>query len=93
MTGPEHYAEAERLAAQAETWAGADHGLAASMSLGERLSRRVGDLAAAQVHAMLAVAAAQADANGLATAMDSELPGIWQRLGALEAAADWRVHR
>jgi hypothetical protein len=92
MTGPEHYAEAERLAAQAETWADAD-GWAASMSTGERLSRRVGDLAAAQVHAMLAVAAAQADANGLATALNSELPGIWQRLGALEAAADWRVHR
>ena len=92
MTGPEHYAEAERLAAHAETWADAG-GWAASMSTGERLSRRVGDLAAAQVHAMLAVAAAQADANGLATALNSELPGIWQRLGALEAAADWRVHR
>ena len=60
MTGPEHYAEAERLAAHAETWADAG-GWAASMSTGERLSRRVGDLAAAQVHAMLALAAATVD--------------------------------
>ena len=60
MTGPEHYREAERLAEQADEWLDADHGWKASMSTSERLERRAADLAAAQVHATLALAAATA---------------------------------
>jgi hypothetical protein len=57
MTGPEHYAEAERLAAEADEWLNADHGWKAHLSSGERLARRNSDIAAAQVHAILGLTA------------------------------------
>jgi hypothetical protein len=60
MTGPEHYREAERLIEQADTWMDADHGWRGELSTEERLSRRAADLAAAQVHATLALAASNA---------------------------------
>lgn len=55
MTGPEHYREAERLAAQAGTWMRKAH-----LPGGERIALRRADLAAAQVHATLALVAATA---------------------------------
>ncbi len=60
MTGPEHYREAERLAAQADEWMDADRGWKAHLSTEERLAFRTADLAAAQVYATLALAAAMA---------------------------------
>lgn len=60
MTGPEHYREAERLQTEADKWANADRGWMAQMPTEERISRRMADLADAQVHATLAVAAATA---------------------------------
>lgn len=59
MTGPEHYRVAERLIADADAWMDADSGWMADLSGEERIARRVADLAAAQVHATLALAAAQ----------------------------------
>lgn len=59
-TGPEHYTEAERLGQQADTWMDADTGWKAGLSTAERLAYRMADLAAAQLHAMLANAAAAA---------------------------------
>jgi hypothetical protein len=60
MTGPEHYREAERLTEQASTWANADTGWKAHLSSEERIAYRMADLAEAQVHATLALAAATA---------------------------------
>lgn len=60
MTGPEHYREAERLIERADEWLDADYGWMASMPTTERLERRASDLASAQVHATLALAAASA---------------------------------
>jgi hypothetical protein len=60
MTGPEHFLEAERLAAVAETWLNDDQGWKVTLSTTERLQGRDSDLAAAQVHALLANAAATA---------------------------------
>jgi hypothetical protein len=58
MNGPDHYAEAERLAEQAETWLDAELGWKAALSTDMRIARRDSDNAAAQVHATLALAAA-----------------------------------
>ncbi|MEV4438206.1 hypothetical protein AB0K09_04175 [Streptomyces sp. NPDC049577] len=60
MTGPEHYREAERLLAAASAWMDADLGWKAHLSAEERLAFRSADLATAQVHSTLAVAAATA---------------------------------
>lgn len=60
MTGPEHYLEAERLGRQADSWENADTGWKAHLTAEERLTRRANDLAAAQLHATLALAAATA---------------------------------
>lgn len=60
MTGPEHYREAERLTEQADVVMNADYGWMGGLSSEERLQRRVGYLADAQVHATLALAAATA---------------------------------
>jgi len=61
MTGPEHYREAEALAESALEWMG---GWGESeMPAAERLARKNSDLAKAQVHATLALAAATALAN------------------------------
>jgi hypothetical protein len=57
-TGPEHYREAEKLAAQADEWLNADYGWKGNLTAAERLAYRNSDLAAAQVHATLALAAA-----------------------------------
>jgi len=64
MTGPEHYREAEELAKRADEWPDADYGWKAALSTEERIARRAGDLAAAQVHATLALAAATALNDG-----------------------------
>ncbi|MFE2556644.1 hypothetical protein ACFXGT_11500 [Streptomyces sp. NPDC059352] len=58
MTGPEHYLKAEALAGQALTWMDADTGWKARLPTAERLAHRAADLAEAQVHALLALAAA-----------------------------------
>lgn len=63
MTGPEHYTLAERLADSAETWLDADQGWKGNLSAAERIAYRNSDLAAAQVHATLADAAATAIAT------------------------------
>lgn len=68
MTGPEHFREAERLQAEASKWANADRGWMASMSTDERIARRMADLADAQVHATLALAAAVKSSSILALA-------------------------
>ncbi|MFC4910920.1 hypothetical protein [Actinomadura gamaensis] len=57
MKPHEHYAEAGRLLEQADHWLDADTGWRASLSTAERLAHRDSDLAAAQVHALLAIAA------------------------------------
>lgn len=57
MTGPEHYREAERLQAKANQWADADRGWKAQMTMEARIACRMADLADAQVHATLALAA------------------------------------
>lgn len=56
-SGPFHYDEAEKLLKQADHWLNADTGWMATMSTEERLARRAADLAAAQVHATLALTA------------------------------------
>ncbi len=71
MTGPEHYREAERLIAQAESWANADTGWKAHLSTEERIAHRMADLTEAQVHASLAGAAATA----MQAAVDGSEPG------------------
>lgn len=67
MTGPEkyreHYREAERLRAESEEWADADYGWKGHLSAEERIQRRMADLAEAQVHATLALAAATREAS------------------------------
>ena len=60
MTGPEHYREAEALARTALNWMGGEWG-PEDMTPAERLARKNSDLAKAQVHATLALAAATAD--------------------------------
>jgi hypothetical protein len=69
MTGPWHYREAEVLAGSASKWL-TEWG-PVDMTSAERLDRKNSDLAAAQVHATLALAAA--------TALPGEHPGDWQR--------------
>jgi hypothetical protein len=59
-TGPEHYRKAEELISTADEWMDADLGWKAHLSAQERIDRRSADLAAAQVHATLALAAATA---------------------------------
>ena len=61
MTGPEHYKKAEEFAERADAVMDAEWGIYASMGTQERIQRRTADLAAAQVHATLALAAATAD--------------------------------
>jgi len=56
-TGPEHYRQAERLAAQADHWM---HGWKAHLTTQERIQRRNADLLAGLLHAVLANAAATA---------------------------------
>lgn len=53
----DHFGEAERFAALADEWMDADWGWKAELSTEERIARRAADLAAAQVHATLALAA------------------------------------
>jgi hypothetical protein len=60
MTGPEHYAAAERLLATASEIMDADWGWMASLTREERLAERAGYLAEAQAHATLALTAATA---------------------------------
>lgn len=59
-TGPEHYLEAERMRAEASEWMDADLGWKANLTARERIDLRIADLADAQVHATLALAAATA---------------------------------
>jgi hypothetical protein len=71
VTGPEHYREAERFAAEADTYPDADLGWKGNLDGEERIRYRMADLAAAQVHATLALAAATAltgDPDGLPAA-------------------------
>lgn len=67
MTGPEHYDEAERLIASAKTPSGK-----------EVVAGKTDVLAAAQVHATLALAAGSEIA---AAALDRLADKIWQELG------------
>ncbi len=60
MNGAEHYCAAERLVESADEWLDADYGWKGQLSAEERIARRDSDLAAAQVHATLAAAAAAA---------------------------------
>lgn len=76
MNAVKHYLEAEALADQAETWADADYGWKGKLSAEERIQRRNADLAAAQVHATLALAGATA----LNRASGDGMPG-----------ADWKA--
>lgn len=74
MNGPQHYREAERLTVQANTWANADMGWRAHLSSEERIAYRMADLADAQVHATLALAAATAMGAPVDGEADSGLP-------------------
>lgn len=58
MTGPQHYLAAQRAIARAEEWTDADIGWKGKLTAEERLAYRTADLAVAQVHATLALAAA-----------------------------------
>jgi hypothetical protein len=60
MTGPEHYKRAEELIASAGEWMDADWGWKGDLTTAQRLAYRQAELAAAQVHATLAVAASSA---------------------------------
>jgi hypothetical protein len=60
MNGPDHYRVAEKLTEDAGAVMDYDHGMYASMDTGERIKRQAALLAAAQVHATLALAAAAA---------------------------------
>jgi hypothetical protein len=63
MTGPEHYQAAEHYAHEADAWMDKDWGHYATIGVHERIERRMADLAAAQVHATLALGAAVAAAR------------------------------
>jgi hypothetical protein len=76
MTGPDHYREAERLTTQADRVLDADYGWMASLSTEERLARRNSDLAAAQVHATLALTAATALLSTMAAAGYTDDPDL-----------------
>jgi hypothetical protein len=84
-TGPEHYAEAEKLLKQADSWENADTGWKAHMSGEERIARRTADLAAALVHAQLANAAATAlnDADPNGGGMPEDDYGAWRKVAGL----------
>lgn len=82
-TGPEHYREAERLAARAETWENADAGWKAHMSGEERIARRMADLTAALVHAQLADAAATALNQGGGDGMTGHDFNEWHRVAGV----------
>jgi hypothetical protein len=77
MTGPEHYREAEALAESSLHWMGGDWG-PEDMTPAERLARKDSDVAMAQVHATLALAAA--------TALIDEKP----RSGSFDAWREWK---
>lgn len=74
-SGPEHYAEAERLLEQADEWLSGED---APDSFELVHARRAEDLAAAQVHATLALAAATwfADPAEGATEMAKQWWGV-----------------
>jgi hypothetical protein len=79
MTGPEHYREAERLIDRADEWLDADDEWMASLPASERVERRTADLATAQVHANLALAAAVAESGGLVRTGVLGVPTSWAR--------------
>lgn len=65
MTGPEHYREAERLIDQAASEFDDPGWRSSTMSPAERIARRDSDVALAQVHATLALAAATAGLDAI----------------------------
>jgi len=81
MTGPEHYAAAERLHEHARDMADADESPDPAETA-ERISRRMADLAEAQVHATLALAAA----IGLSAATGPEDERAWRAAAASPSA-------
>ncbi|MGW1498953.1 hypothetical protein ACWCQW_10335 [Streptomyces mirabilis] len=98
-TGPEHYIEAERLEQQADTWMDADTGWKARLSTAERLAYRMADLAAAQVHATLALAEdpaqgqpvvkERADLTGESTRQPETSSERDEYIAGLRQFADW----
>jgi len=85
-TGPEHYLEAERMRAAADEWADADLGWKATLTAQERINQRLADLADAQVHATLALAAATAlGTHGGMDYLDHE---AWDRVAGVQEKDD-----
>ena len=74
MTGPEHYIEAERLLRVADmiSFRNDDTNPAAALTLAE-----------AQVHAMLALAAATITAGAMSVPGGDTLADVWHRSGVL----------
>jgi hypothetical protein len=77
MTGPEHYVAAERLQEHARALATADESPDPAETAA-RVQRRMADLAAAQVHATLAVAAVL----GLGANLDRADELAWRAIAA-----------
>jgi hypothetical protein len=77
MTGPEHYVTAERLQKHARALAAADESPDPAETAA-RVQRRMADLAAAQVHATLAVAAVL----GLGANLDRADELAWRAIAA-----------
>jgi hypothetical protein len=77
VTGPEHYLAAERLQEHARALAAADESPDAAEATA-RVQRRMADLAEAQLHATLALAAAA----GLSAHLDAPNALAWREAAA-----------
>lgn len=77
MTGPDHYLAAQRLQEHVRALAAADDSPDPAVTA-ERIQRRMADLAEAQVHALLALAAAV----GLGSDMGQADERAWREVAA-----------
>jgi hypothetical protein len=82
MNGPDHYRAAEQLQQHARAVMEATEGPLAGLSPGERAQITAADLAAAQVHATLALAAAV----GLSASLPQLDSAAWRDVAATRVA-------
>ena len=90
MRGPEHYREAEALARSAPNWM-ADWG-PRDMPFTERLAHKNSDVAMAQVHATLALAAATALTGGTYNPVQADMTE-WRMAAGNPTAAEEQHER